>query len=287
MKKLPLILMLAWFVMVYVWWYIAFAPIPNVNREWLDRFREICFAMDLSGKPSLTTWMMLFLAPLFFLFAIGLIWFNDLKMSLQILKNRSWVRLLIIILLLLGLGELIWIQKKLRPVFFQPSQPVLTLENLPVINQPAPDIELTNQRGEKFSLKKLKGKTILLGFVFAHCEAMCPLVAQNSKLVYEKINNKNFVVVLITLDPKRDTPAALPGLQKKWGLPDSFEILSGSVPEVSETLAKYNMYFQPDEKTGDIAHPALYYVINQEGMIRYMLNNPSVELLMSALEKLM
>jgi cytochrome oxidase Cu insertion factor (SCO1/SenC/PrrC family) len=76
-------------------------------------------------------------------------------------------------------------------------------------------------------------------------------------------------VVVVTLDPWRDTPSRLPSLAKGFDLGADAYVLSGSVDEVNALLDRWNVARGRDEKTGEVAHPPLVYVLDAEGRIGY------------------
>ena len=63
-----------------------------------------------------------------------------------------------------------------------------------------------------FDLAKLRGKVVLVSFVYTTCNGVCPLTTQalvgiQKKLQEAKLWGKSVEFVSITLDPKRDTAA--------------------------------------------------------------------------------
>ena len=75
------------------------------------------------------------------------------------------------------------------------------------------DLELTNQLGEKVSLNKtLQGKVLAINFMFTTCQTVCPRITREvSKIqkAYEKKNPDWVQFISITIDPDRDSVAAL------------------------------------------------------------------------------
>jgi cytochrome oxidase Cu insertion factor (SCO1/SenC/PrrC family) len=89
-------------------------------------------------------------------------------------------------------------------------------------------------------------------------------------------------VVVVTLDPWRDTPSRLPALAKSYALGEDAFVLSGAVPEVEALLDRWNVARGRDTRTGEIAHPPLVYVLDADGRIAYAASGGSdvlVELL--------
>ena len=94
-------------------------------------------------------------------------------------------------------------------------------------------------------------------------------------------------VLVVTLDPWRDTPRTLPTLANGWNLGANAHVLSGPVDDVMAVLDQYNVPRQRDEKTGDVTHPALVYVLDKNGDLAYGFNNPNADWLATAVERLL
>jgi cytochrome oxidase Cu insertion factor (SCO1/SenC/PrrC family) len=94
-------------------------------------------------------------------------------------------------------------------------------------------------------------------------------------------------VLLVTLDPWRDTPSALPGIARRWELPDGFHVLSSrAVGDILEIVERYGVSFTRDDRTGDIVHPGLVFLVDADGRLAYTFNNPSPAWVREALRRL-
>jgi cytochrome oxidase Cu insertion factor (SCO1/SenC/PrrC family) len=76
-------------------------------------------------------------------------------------------------------------------------------------------------------------------------------------------------VVIVSLDPWRDTPSRLSHLAEHWQVGSDGTVLSGSVEDVEATLDAWNVARDRNELTGDVAHPPLVYLLDAEGTIAY------------------
>lgn len=74
------------------------------------------------------------------------------------------------------------------------------------------DFNLLDQHAEAFTLEQLKGRWSLIYFGFTHCPDICPTtlssLTQLQKVLNEDVAEKT-QVVLVSLDPARDTPEVL------------------------------------------------------------------------------
>ena len=77
-------------------------------------------------------------------------------------------------------------------------------------------------------------------------------------------------LLLVTLDPRRDTPSRLPHLAQSWQLPPGAHILSGSVESVERTLDAWGVARTRNERTGEILHPVSIYLIDRLGRLAYI-----------------
>ncbi len=75
------------------------------------------------------------------------------------------------------------------------------------------DLVLTNQLGEEISLNNdLKGKVLAVNFIFTTCQSICPSITKAMYAIqkaYEKKNPNWVQFISITIDPARDSVAAL------------------------------------------------------------------------------
>lgn len=138
--------------------------------------------------------------------------------------------------------------------------------------EPAPvnDVELINQDGQSFRLHSLKGNWVLLSFLYTQCPlpTMCPLNMQLSKRLLSEwktmrnVKHYPLKIVGVTLDPARDTPAAL----KKFGegYQISFErmiLATGEPQKLDDFASQFNAIGLP-APDGTIAHSMRTILLN-------------------------
>src|SRR5947209_11736269 len=81
--------------------------------------------------------------------------------------------------------------------------------------QPAPHFTLTTQDGAKLSSSDLKGKVLLVSFIFTTCNGTCPATTHRMSQIQEELKTRGLFkddrvrLLSITLDPVRDTQEVL------------------------------------------------------------------------------
>jgi protein SCO1 len=142
---------------------------------------------------------------------------------------------------------------------------------------PAPRTVLLDSGQKPFDLEKLRGKVVLVSFVYTTCNGVCPLTTQalsgaQKKLDEAKLWGKSVEFVSITLDPQRDTPQALQIYAKLWGADQpAWHFLTGSPAEVSKVIAAWDMWAKSDAK-GVLDHPSRIFLIDRRGREREIYN---------------
>ncbi len=94
-------------------------------------------------------------------------------------------------------------------------------------------------------------------------------------------------LLIVTLDPWRDTPSSLLQQAEAWGLKHKQHFLSGEASSVNALLNSLSVPRERSPIDGDLVHPGLVYLIDREGLIAYSFNNPSVKWLTEAYKRLL
>jgi protein SCO1 len=75
--------------------------------------------------------------------------------------------------------------------------------------QPIGEFALTDQSGHPFARDNLQRRPTLVFFGFTHCPDVCPTTLATLAQVIKTAGLEGLAVLLISVDPSRDTPAAL------------------------------------------------------------------------------
>lgn len=129
--------------------------------------------------------------------------------------------------------------------------------------------DLLKHNQAAFKLNDLHNHWTLLFFGFTHCANICPTTLSMLKNAYAELKPQypNLQVVLVSLDPQRDTLATLAGYTNKFH-PD-FIGVTGKIQEVRKLQSQLGIYAaQEDSANTDdyqIQHTSSVMLINPSG----------------------
>jgi len=115
-----------------------------------------------------------------------------------------------------------------------------------------PNVPLVTQDGKtlRFYDDMLRGKIVLINFIYTECGDVCPLetakLAQVYKLLGERMG-KDIFFYSISVDPKRDTPAVLKAYSKKFHTGPGWFFLTGKREDIDIVRKKIGMAGRLDE----------------------------------------
>lgn len=131
------------------------------------------------------------------------------------------------------------------------------------------------------SLSDFRGDVVVLYFGFASCPDVCPAtlgkvraaLAELSRGERDRVN-----VVLVSLDPERDTPERVGAYAASFG--EKFIGLTGAGAAIDEVARNYGVLHQkvelPDSALGyTIDHNSNTFVIGADGVVRHIVSHGS------------
>jgi len=143
----------------------------------------------------------------------------------------------------------------------------------------APDFILTNQDGRKISLQDLRGKIVVVTFIFTNCESGCLISTVKLKDVQSAFKNKPVHLVSISFDPAHDTPARLKDYATHFEADlKNWSFLTGTKEEVDPVLFDYRIEVNRGGKrdasgailaSSIVDHEMKSFVIDEAGMKRF------------------
>lgn len=104
-----------------------------------------------------------------------------------------------------------------------------------------PNLPVMDQDGKSYTFYDdlIKGKTVVVNFIYTHCPDLCPLTTARMSQLQTSLGDKlgrDVFFYSITVDPKRDTPEELKKFADAFGAKNGWRFLTGD----PESIKKIN-----------------------------------------------
>jgi len=136
---------------------------------------------------------------------------------------------------------------------------------------PVPDTKLIDETGKPLQLASLKGNVVVYDFIFTSCAATCPIMTNNMRALTPKVAKDAPVrFISISVDPARDTPAALAAYAKRMRNDDRWTFLTGNRDDIVNLSVKGFKLTAGDPMPGGepLLHSSKFAVADKNGVIR-------------------
>ena len=135
-------------------------------------------------------------------------------------------------------------------------------------NDCLPAVSLIDQHGATVSLASLKGKPVLIDFVYTSCASTCPLLTEKMAAIAHQLGpalGADVTIVSITLDPEHDRPAELAKYAKTHDADENGWIfLTGTPAQIDQVLAQFKLR-RTRESDGTITHSIEAFLLGPDG----------------------
>ena len=136
--------------------------------------------------------------------------------------------------------------------------------------------KLIDHDGRPRTLADFRGKVLVVFFGFTHCPDVCPATLSELARARKKLGSEGerVQVVMITVDPERDTPAVLK--QYVTALDPSFLGLTGGAQAIAETAREFKVFYQ--KRTGatpntySVDHSSATFIYDPQGRLRLLVS---------------
>ena len=292
-------------VITAAWWALALWPVGTVEPAWLLRTRAACFGSAPGGLPDAGGWVLLIGEPIGMLGVLLLVWGGALRDDLQRLRaDRRW-RPLMVAVVGERQGMTVLTGHCLDMASPPPYQPTIDHieqatrnssteqlraalgENAPEVAKlmpslrqryddipPPPDLPPEQERrymlhgvGE-FIERAARNRPLLLVFEDLHW------ADESTLLLLRHLGPRapEVPLLIISLDPWRDTPERLPSIASQWELGPEDLVLSGRVEEVEQTLDALGVGRRRDGSSGAVYHSGTVMLLDDRGHIVWRLD---------------
>lgn len=132
--------------------------------------------------------------------------------------------------------------------------------------------QLVDQNGQPVDQTLLDGKWTLVFFGFTYCPDYCPTTLAAITATKQRMGarGRDLQVVFISVDPERDTPAAMKDYLSSDGFPEGVIGLTGSPQQIKAAAGAYRAFY---EKVGQgdsytMNHSLTVYLMGPDGKYR-------------------
>jgi len=246
------------------WWALALWPAGADAPEWLVRTRAACFGSRRGGLPDAGGWVLLIGEPLGMLGMLVAVWGRSLRHDVRWLRARriraitavSVAGAFVVGMTVIGVRTAhAW--GATRTLAIGSKEPARRVDH------PVPTTTLVDQSGARTSLGDFGNKQVLVTAAYGHCSTVCPSIVNDLHAVRRTLGRLDVPLVIVTLDPWRDTPERLPTLAKHWQLQPGDRVLSGSVADVSRLLDELGIGRRRSDITGDVDHATTVLILER------------------------
>jgi protein SCO1/2 len=135
---------------------------------------------------------------------------------------------------------------------------------------PAPDFTLRDQGGKFVRLASLRGRFVIVTFLYTHCPDVCPLIASRLNTALRQLGKARgeVRVLAISVDPRGDTKASVRRFVAEHRLVPEFRYLTGTRAQLEPIWKAYHLAVLPGKNT--VAHSAFEVLVDRGGSERVL-----------------
>jgi protein SCO1 len=131
-------------------------------------------------------------------------------------------------------------------------------------------VRLTDQSGKTWAWSARRGRPQIVAMFYTSCQYICPLIVDSGKAVERTLTpgeRANIGILLVSMDPARDTPDALTAVVKKRGLDTRQWTLASPAPsQVRDVANVLGVRFRKLED-GEFNHTSALILLDADGRV--------------------
>jgi protein SCO1/2 len=127
----------------------------------------------------------------------------------------------------------------------------------------APDFTLRNQDGDRVSMRELRGRPVIVTFLYTTCDDTCPAQAQTVRGALDDLG-EDVPALAIAVDPPRDTAARAQAFLAKAHALGRIDFVLGTRAELKPLWKAF--FIQPQSVSQE--HQARFTLVDKKGFQR-------------------
>jgi protein SCO1/2 len=155
------------------------------------------------------------------------------------------------------------------PPLDDPAPPATEVLPLPSDSLYHLEIDGVTHTGSAVNLDLYRGHPVVVSMFYSYCPSACPMLISELKAVESALDPQERAqlrVLLVSLDPKRDTPAQLASAMRDHDVDaDRWTMLSTSPSDVREVAAALGIRYRPTAD-GEMNHSSILTLLDSNGV---------------------
>jgi protein SCO1/2 len=135
-------------------------------------------------------------------------------------------------------------------------------------NDCLPPIKLIDQNGHEFMLSSLKGKPVVIDFIYTSCPGPCITLTQKMANIAQKLGGdlgQKATLVSLSIDPEHDGPKQMADYARKQGVEaKGWLFLTWEPTNVDAVMSAFRMKRERDED-GGVMHVIGVFLVGPDG----------------------
>jgi protein SCO1/2 len=135
--------------------------------------------------------------------------------------------------------------------------------------RPAPPLALHDYTGRGVSIAAFRGKAVLVTFVYTHCPNVCPLIVSDLAVAQRGLGKRasRVRIVAVTVDPRRDTRAAVRTFLAARGATGRMYYLLGKRSQLERVWKAWDVSVSAGVHGYTTGHSDIVYGITASGRV--------------------
>lgn len=178
-------------------------------------------------------------------------------------NNKKYYSFLLSILIMMGINKTVFANEHNHHHHMEISGTKISNKSIYLL-----DSKWKDQNNRTIQLKNFAGKPVVISMLYTTCTKSCPIITSYLKEfnnLLSKEEKEKITFLVISINPKKDTPKVLKEFEKKNKLDKNFVLLNGTTDTVLEIASLLGIrYVKTDE---DYSHTNKILILNKKGEI--------------------
>ena len=156
-----------------------------------------------------------------------------------------------------------------------------------------PNVELEDQWGHRQSITSLRGKVLIINFIYTRCPTVCGYTGLNLSRLQRKLQQRGYQdrvrLLSISLDPQYDTPPKLKAYMQRFTqrLDTSWQTVRPVNQQEGKNLLQQLGVVSIPDGIGGITHNAATHIVDQQGRLVRIINEDNIDLTLNIIQELL